>query len=64
MGKLTKLHFIESAVWFSLAAVFYFYSFEFDREIEIYKFGATGWPRTVLAILILVMIGNLWHQSH
>ena len=63
MGKLTKLHLIESAVWFSLVAVFYFYSFEFDREIEIYKFGATGWPRTVLAILILVMIGNLWHQA-
>ena len=63
MGKLTKLHIFEAAIWASFVAIFFAFSFEFDREIEIYKFGATGWPRTVLAILILVMIGNLWHQS-
>jgi len=63
MGKLTKLHFVESAIWAGLVIIFYLFSFEFDKDIEIYKFGATGWPRAVLLMLVLVMIGNLWHQA-
>jgi len=64
MGKFTKLHFVESAVWAALVVIFFLYSFEFDKDIEIYKFGATGWPRAVLGILVLVMIGNIWHQAN
>jgi len=64
MGKFTKLHFVESAIWAALVVIFYLFSFEFDKEIEIYKFGATGWPRAVLGILVLVMIGNIWHQAN
>jgi len=62
MGNLTKYHFYEFAVWASITFVFFIYSFEFNQEIEIYKFGATAWPRSLLLMLFLVMIGNLLHQ--
>ena len=54
MGQLTKSHLVESAVWALIALVFFGYSFEFNQPIEIYKFGATGWPRVILILLLLV----------
>ena len=48
MRQFTKMHFIESTVWVSLVILLFAFSFEFDKEIEIYKFGAAGWPRAVL----------------
>ena len=62
MGKLNIFHIIESCTWFLLAIIFFIFSFEFNQDIEIYKFGATGWPRAVLILLILVSLGNLFHQ--
>ena len=62
MRQFTKLHFIESTVWVSLVILLFAFSFEFDKEIEIYKFGAAGWPRAVLGMLMLVIIGNIFHQ--
>ena len=61
MGQLTKSHLVESAVWALIALVFFGYSFEFNQPIEIYKFGATGWPRVILILLLLVTAGNLYH---
>ena len=43
MRQFTKMHFIENAVWVSLVILLFAFSFEFDKEIEIYKFGAAGW---------------------
>jgi len=64
VGKLTKSHLVETAVWALIALVFFGYSFEFNQPIEIYKFGATGWPRVILLLLLLVTAGNLYHQFH
>lgn len=61
MGKLTRSHMIETSIWFAIVIIFFGFSFEFNKPIEIYKFGATGWPRVVLALLALVTIGNLFH---
>jgi len=61
MSKLKKSHIVETLVWLTIVAVFYVYSFEFGQEIEIYKFGATGWPRFILGFLLLVTLGNLLH---
>ena len=61
MGKLTRSHMIETGIWFAIVIVFFGFSFQFNQSIEIYKFGATGWPRVVLALLLLVTIGNLFH---
>ena len=62
MGQLGKSHLIETGVWTLIALIFFGYSFEFNQPIEIYKFGATGWPRVVLVLLLLVTAGNLYHH--
>ena len=62
MRQFTKMHFVESTVWVSLVILLFAFSFEFDKEIEIYKFGAAGWPRAVLGMLMLVIVGNIFHQ--
>ena len=62
MGKLNTSHLIEAAIWTAIASIFYIYSFEFNQKIEIYKFGATAWPRSILFMLVLVVVGNLFYQ--
>ena len=61
MTKLKTRHIVETLVWLLTVVVFYLFSFEFDQEIEIYKFGATGWPRVILGLLLLVTLGNFLH---
>ena len=61
MSNLNKGHIVETLAWISIVLVFYLFSFEFDQEIEIYRFGATGWPRSILIILLLVTLGNFLH---
>jgi hypothetical protein len=34
-------------------------SFDFDRPIEIYKFGAAAWPRTILLLIAVAAIGQV-----
>ena len=62
MGRLTKSHLIEAVIWLLIVAVFFAYSFEFNQTIEIYKFGATAWPRVVIGLLLVATIGNLFYQ--
>ena len=40
-------------------AFLYAWSFEFDKEIEIYKFGASAWPRAILLLIAVAAIGQL-----
>ena len=61
MGNLTRSHMIETGVWLAIFIIFFVYSFEFNQPIEIYKFGATGWPRVVLLLLLLATIGNFFY---
>jgi hypothetical protein len=62
MGQLNKSHLIEATVWSIIASIFFIYSYEFNQPIEIYKFGATAWPRSILLMLVLVIVGNLFYQ--
>ena len=61
MSKLNRGHIVENILWLSIVLVFYIFSFEFDQEIEIYRYGATGWPRSILILLFLVSLGNFLH---
>ncbi len=61
-GKLTNGQIVEAAFWLMLVAFFFAYSFEFNNEIEIYKYGATLWPRTILILMALAAIGQLLDQ--
>jgi len=62
MGNLRTGHLVEGAIWLSLCLFLYAYSFEFDQGIEIYKFGATAWPRTIILLMAIAAIGQLYHH--
>jgi len=62
IGRLRAGHVVEAALWLSLCLFLYIYSFEFDKDIEIYKFGATAWPRTIILLMALAAIGQLIHH--
>ena len=62
MGRLTKGQIVEAAFWLILVVFFFAYSFEFNNDIEIYKYGATLWPRTILLLIALAAIGQLLDQ--
>ncbi len=62
MGRLKRNHLIEAAVFLLIVALFYGLSFEFNQPIEIYRFGATAWPRVVIGLLLIATIGNIWFQ--
>ena len=59
MGNLRTGHFVEVGLWLALAAVLYYYSFEFEQSIEIYKFGAVAWPRTIILLMVIAALGQL-----
>lgn len=64
MGKLRTGHLVEAGLWLSLCLFLYIYSFEFDKNIEIYKFGATAWPRTIILLMAIAAIGQLVHHYY
>ena len=62
MGKLRIGHLVEAGFWLALCLFLYVFSFDFDRSIEIYKFGAAGWPRAIILLIALAAIGQLVHH--
>ncbi len=59
---MKRTHLIEAAIFLMIVTVFFGFSFEFNQPIEIYIFGATGWPRVIIGLLLVATIGNLWFQ--
>ena len=45
MRRLAPGQWFEVAAWIAFAGFAYAVSFTFDREIEMYRFGAAGWPQ-------------------
>ena len=43
MGHLKPRHLVETGLWLALVLFCYYHSFGFDKEIEIYRFGASAW---------------------
>ena len=63
-GRTTAGHAIEAALWLLLAAFLYALSFRFEREIEIYKYGATAWPRAILLLIAIAAVGQfIYHRQ-
>ena len=58
MSRLTPGQWFEVAVWIAFAAFAYAVSFTFDREIEMYRFGAAGWPRVVILLIVVAAVGQ------
>ena len=51
----------EAVFWLLISLIFFIVSFSFNQPIEIYKFGATGWPRVILFLMALVCLGNFYY---
>lgn len=62
MGKLRTGHLVEAGLWLGLCLFLYIYSFEFEKDIEIYKFGATAWPRAIILLMTIAALGQLFHH--
>ena len=62
MGRLRPGHLVEAGFWLGLCLFLYIYSFEFDKDIEIYQFGASGWPRAIILLMAIAAIGQLIHH--
>ena len=60
MGNHRTSDVIEAVFWLALAVIFFSVSFQFNQPIEIYKFGATGWPRVILSLTAVVAISNFF----
>ncbi|NKC15506.1 MAG: hypothetical protein GKR94_25910 [Gammaproteobacteria bacterium] len=62
MGNLRTNHLVEAGFWLLLALFLYAYSIPFDKEIEIYKYGAAAWPRAIIVFMVLASLGQLIWQ--
>jgi len=58
MGRLNRSAVFELLFWLVLAGFLFAYTFEFDREIEIYRYGASAWPRAVIALVVIAAVGQ------
>ena len=56
MSHLSRSNIVETLCWLAFAAAAYVFSFEFDRDIEIYEFGAVGWPRAVILLIVFAAL--------
>jgi hypothetical protein len=59
MARLSRSQMIEAGFWLGFSVLAYAFSFDFDREIEIYRFGASGWPRAVILLIALAAIAQI-----
>lgn len=57
--RITRGELFEVAFWLAFAAAAYALSFRFNQPIEIYRFGANGWPRVVILLIVLAALGQL-----
>jgi len=62
LGRLRPSHFVEAGLWLLAAAVLFGLSFKFNQDIEIYKFGASAWPRGLILLMVLAVAGQLFWQ--
>ncbi len=44
----------EAGVWLAIFALMWAYSYAFERDLEIYRWGTVSWPRGVLLIIFVV----------
>lgn len=53
---LSRSQLIETAAWIVFAIGAYAMTYQFDRPLEIYEFGASGWPRVVLVLILIAAL--------
>jgi len=58
MGKLTGGQWFEIVFWIGFGVAAYALSFQFDRELQMYRFGAAAWPRAVIVLILAAALGQ------
>lgn len=66
MSRIPLKTLVEAGLWIAFAIVAYAYSFQFDKDIETYRFNATGWPRAVLLFIVLAALAHVYqvYRTH
>lgn len=62
MPRLNAGQWFEVIFWIAFAVFAYAVSYNFDREIEIYRYGAAGWPRVVIGLIFLAAVGQFFQD--
>jgi len=52
---------VEFGFWLLLAAFAWYFSYDFSRDVEMYRFGADGWPRLIIVLVVVAALGQLAH---
>lgn len=60
MAGVLRGRWVEAISWIGFAALAFIFSFKFDRDIEIYRFGASGWPRVLIVLIVLAALAQLF----
>lgn len=60
MSRIPLRTMVEAGLWIAFAIVAYIFTYDFDRNIETYRFNATGWPRTVLVLLAVAALAHVF----
>ena len=51
----------EGLIWITIACVAFLLTFQFNDPLAHYRYGASGWPRTlILGIVIFAVINAVW----
>ena len=56
MSKRLKGMVLEASLWFGFCALAYISSYRFDEPFSDYRYGAAGWPRAVIIVLVACAI--------
>ena len=59
MARVARAQWLELGFWLALAVFAFAESFSFDQEIEIYRFGSSGWPRAVIVGIVAATVLQL-----
>ncbi len=59
MRKIPRGQWIEIGFWMFFTIGAFALTFGFDRKVDMYKFGAYGWPRIIIAVVFLAALGQL-----
>jgi hypothetical protein len=60
VDRIPLKNLLEAGLWIGFALFAFIYSFEFNKDIETYRFNATGWPRMVLVLIVLAALAHLF----
>ena len=58
----TRGQMFEVGFWLALAVGAFALRFNFNQELDIYRFGADGWPRAVVFIIVVSLLGQVYHD--